>query len=168
MIRIDALKQMVAERRFGFEMDEVMTGTHQFENGKGPEGTFPMEFRVTWGAKNLGPWINPVGGEFMVNQLKGKVDVGGLVIDADCDGTLELRYMQDQLIRYTFQFADDSGTLYRYIGEKRDLRPWNLHKTHTTCYGKITNLGTGELVSTGTVYFRYSQILPFVLSFRLA
>lgn len=147
-------------------MDEIMTGTHRFMDGKGPEGEHPMEYRVTWGHENVTKWINPLGGEFLVNTLSGKVDVGGLVVDADCEGTLELRYLQDQLIRYTFTFKDDNGKAYQYIGEKRELRPWNLHRTHTICYGQITELATGEVVSEGIVYFRMSTIPQFLLSFR--
>ena len=165
---LNTVKTMVSEKRIGFTMDEIMTGTHEFVEGKGPKGIHPMEYRVTWGNKNFAKWINPFGGEFMANTLSGKVDIGGLVVDADCEGTLELLYFQEQKIRYAFEFSDDKGNRYRYVGEKRDIRPWNLHRTHTTCYGEITELETGEAISRGIVYFRVSTMIPFMLSFRLA
>ena len=168
MTFVDTLTTLVKERRVGFLMDEIMTGTHRFVDGKGPSGEHPMEFRATWGNKNFSKWVNPFGGEFLHNTLCGKVDVGGLVVDAHCRGTLELRYFQDQKIIYTFEFADEQGKQYKYVGMKKDLRPWNLHRTHTTCYGSITDLDTGEVISNGIVYFRISTALPFVMSFRLA
>lgn len=167
MAIIETFQNIIEKKQLGFTMDEVMTGTHQFVDGKGPEGIHPMEFRATWGPDDLLTWANPVGGSFMANNLKGKVDVGGLVVDADCEGTLELKYFAGQKIRYTFQFKDDEGKQYKYVGEKRDIRPWNLHRTHTTCYGTITELETGEIISTGITYFRFSTSLDFVLSFRL-
>lgn len=168
MSLIDSISTFVSEKRVGFTMDEIMTGTHEFVEGKGPAGTHPMEFRVTWGHKSLPKWINPLGGDFMLSDLKGKVDVGGLAVDADCEGSLALRYVQDQTICYTFEFEDDAGKHYRYVGEKRDLRPWNLHRTHTTCYGEITDLDTDEVISRGTLYFRFSTLPGFLLSFKLA
>lgn len=167
MAIMEALQNITEKKQIGFTMDEIMTGTHQFVEGKGPEGIHPMEFRVTWGPENALKWINPVGGKFMANNLKGKVDVGGMVIDADCEGTLELLYFTEQKIRYTFEFQDDEGKKYRYLGEKRDIRPWNLHRTHTTCYGTISDLETGEIISTGITHFRLATSLDFLLSLRL-
>jgi hypothetical protein len=164
---VNTLKSMVHEKRVGFAMDEVMTGTHEFVKGKGPAGDHPMEYRVTWGHRKLADWFNPFGGEFMTNTLFGKVDVGGLAIDAECKGTLELCYFTEAKIRYTFEFANDEGKKYKYVGEKKGLRPWNLHRTHTTCYGQIIEVESGEVISEGIVYFRFATIPAFMLSFRL-
>ena len=95
------------------------------------------------------------------------VTVGGLVNDAPCRGTLDLAYFTEAKIRYTFDFRDDEGTPYRYIGEKVNLRPWNLHKTHTTCYGTIVNLKTNKEVSKSILYFKFETIPEFMASFRL-
>lgn len=151
----------------GFQADEVMTGTHQFLDDAGPPGEHPLEFRVTWGAHDLGQWLNPFHPGFMTNFLEGKVTVGGLVENAPCRGTLELRYLTEQKIRYRFEFEDGKGRAFRYIGEKVNLRPWNLHRTHTTCYGTITDLESGKDISRSIVYFRMSTALDFLRSFRL-
>ena len=55
---------------------------------------------------------------------------------------------------------------YRYLGEKRNLWPWNLHKTHVTCYGTITELESDKVISESVVYFPFSEMVTFLLSFR--
>jgi len=166
MGRIGDIVQMVQERRLGFMMDERMTGTHRFVEGAGPAGELPMHFEVTWGNKRLERWANPLGDQFMMNWLKGAVTVGGLCENAPCEGTLELRYLQEAKIRYTFNF-EANGKRYHYVGEKVNIRPWNLHRTHTTCFGKITEVGTGKLISEGTLYFKLATMPQFMLSMRL-
>ena len=165
--RYESFMKMLRERRFGFMMDEVMTGTHHFVNQAGPEGEHPMSFRVTWGTRHVASYFNPFNPGFMSNWLEGTVTVGGLVTDAPCRGTLDLAYFTEAKIRYTFDFKDKKGTPYRYVGEKVNLRPWNLHKTHTTCYGTITNLKTNKEVSKSIVYFKFETIPEFMTSFRL-
>ncbi|MDP8224130.1 MAG: hypothetical protein P9L99_12280 [Candidatus Lernaella stagnicola] len=167
MGRINDIKNMVDERRLGFTMDEVMTGTHEFEPGFGEPGEKFMEFRVTWGPKHVSEFINPIGGKFMYNDLRGTVTIEGLCEDAPCDGSLELLYFTEGKIRYTFTF-EIGGTEYLFIGEKVNLRPWNVHKTHTTCYGTLSERDTGRLVSKSITYFRFSTTPAFVASFRLA
>jgi len=165
--RLGLLKRMLAERRLGFMMDEVMTGTHHFVDGAGPAGEHPLQFRVTWGTRHLGAYLNPFGHNFMSNYLEGRVSVGGLVENAPCRGTLDLKYFTGAKIRYEFDFKDSEGVPYRYVGEKVNLRPWNLHRTHTTCYGTITNLDTGKDISKSIVYFKLDTALDFVKSMRL-
>ena len=79
MDRFESFLKMLRERRFGFMMDEVMTGTHHFVNGAGPEGEHPMSFRVTWGTRHAASYFNPFNPGFMSNWLEGTVTVGGLV-----------------------------------------------------------------------------------------
>ena len=167
MINFENIKRIISNGRVGFQIDEIMTGTHQFIPGKGPLGEHPMEFRVTWGHKDLSKWINPFNDEFMLSSLNGKVDVGGLVVNADCTGTLALRYVQEQKIRYLFEFSDDSGKKYQFSGEKRNLRPWNLHQTHVKCFGEITEMETGEVILESITYFDLSNILKFLMSFKI-
>ncbi|MDP8254923.1 MAG: hypothetical protein P9M14_04180 [Candidatus Alcyoniella australis] len=166
MGRIADMIQMLKEQRLGFMMDEKMSGTHTFAKGAGPEGELPMHFEVTWGNKRMERFINPLGDQFMMNWLRGKVTVGGLCQDAPCEGTLELRYFQEGKIRYTFNF-EANGKKYHYVGEKVDIRPWNLHRTHTTCYGKITEIGSGKVISEGIVYFKLNTMPEFMISARL-
>jgi len=166
MGRIKDIKDMLAEKRLGFKMDEVMTGTHEFEPGFGSSGEKFMEFRVTWGPKHLTEFINPIGGMFMFNYMAGYVDIEGLCHNTPVVGTLELAYFTEAKIRYIFDFEVD-GTEYHYIGEKRNIRPWNLHRTHTTCYGTLTEKMTGRLVSKSITYFRFRTAPAFMASMRL-
>lgn len=167
MGRIEAVKEMVREGRVGFRVDEVMSGEHEFEPAFGLAGKRPMEFRVTWGADRVGEWGNPFGAGFMVNDLAGTVSIQGLCEKTPCRGTLELRYFRDRTIRYTFEFAVN-GTGYRYVGEKVHILPWNLPWSHTTCYGRVVDKATGELVSTSVTHFRLRTAPAFLASVRLA
>ena len=130
MGRTRELMDMIKERRFGFRMSEVMRGEHEFTDGRGPQGKLPIEFRVSWGARHLARWFNPWSPEFLLAQLEGTITVGGLCREAPCQGTLQLRYVQDRTIRYDFGFEVD-GVAYRFIGEKVNLRLWNLAVSHT-------------------------------------
>ena len=88
MGKIQDFKDMLNEGRIGFKMDEVMIGEHQFEPGMGPEGKFPLEFRVTWGPKNFLSWIDPRSQDFLTQPLQGVITVGGLCYDAPCELSL--------------------------------------------------------------------------------
>ena len=167
MGRIDEFLSMILEKRVGFKADEIMSGTHHFVGGAGPEGESPMEFRVTWGHPRLDHFLSPLREDFLVSDLAGTVTVGGLCINAPCRGRLEMRYLQEAKLRYVFDFEHD-GKQYHYVGEKRDLRPWNLHRTHTTCYGRLVEVGSGKLVSESVTHFRLCTAPAFVASFRLA
>ncbi len=167
MGRIADFKSMIEERRLGFSADEVMSGRHRFEPGFGPDGDQFFEFRVTWGPKNLARWVNPFAGRFMVQELSGFVTAEGLCEAAPCQGTLELKYFSDHLIRYSFSFEAD-GTACRYVGEKVNIKLWNLPVSHTTCFGRLTEIDTGRLVSTSVTHFRMRTLPGFLLSFRLA
>ncbi|MDP7114364.1 MAG: hypothetical protein QGH45_20505 [Myxococcota bacterium] len=151
----------------GFHMNEVMTGQHEFEPGLGPAGKRPMEFRVRWGTDRLAGWANPFGEDFMVNELHGTVTIDGLCAAAPCQGSLALRYLHDQTLRYTFEFEVD-GLPYRFVGEKVWLRPWNLPWSHTTCFGRLVRADTGALVSTSVTHFRLRTVPSLLASFRPA
>jgi hypothetical protein len=167
MGRVGDFTSMLAERRCGFHMDEVMTGTHQFEPEFGPPGEKFMEFRATWGPKHLTEFANPFGGKFMYTDLCGYVDIEGLCANVPMSGSLELLYFTEQKLRYTFEFEVD-GKEYLFVGEKRDLRPWNLHRTHATLYGTLTEKLSGRVVSRSITYFRFKTAPKFMLSFRFA
>lgn len=158
---------MLRDRPLGFKFDELMVGTHRFVDGREPSGELPMEFSVTWGTENLAQYLDwRDRGRFFTNDLHGTVRIEGLVERAECRGTLELRYLSEAKIRYTFEFDDATGLRYRYVGEKVGIRPWNLHRTHTTCFGVLTQLATGKRISESILYFRMRSLPRFLLSFR--
>lgn len=158
----------MAANPVGFAMDETMSGTHRFVEAGRPAGDLPMSFTMNWGTQDLRTFLDPRSKEtFCTADAKGHVTIAGLVEDADCAGTLELRYFPEARIRYKFSFKGKRGKKFHYIGEKINLRPWNLHRTHTTCYGTLYATTTGEEVSTSITYFRLSTLPAFLMSFRL-
>lgn len=161
-----ALREMVRARRVGFLVDEVMSGTHEFEPGCGPRGTFPFEFRVTWGPEDVRRWASPRDHDFLVQPLWGEVTIGGLCNELPCEGSLKLRYFTKRTIRYRFDFAVD-GASYRYIGEKVNILPWNLPTSHTTCFGTVIERSSGKLISRSVTLFRLRTTFDFVTSVRL-
>jgi len=150
----------------GFNMEELMIGEHEFTEGNGPEGKHPFHFKVVWGPKNLAKWSNPFQEDFFINDLEGTISIGGLKDDVPCKGKLELKYFDEQKIRYTFDFNID-GVDYEYIGEKVNIYPWNLHYSHTTCFGKVTNKETNEVISDSITHFRFEDAPAFVKSLKL-
>lgn len=158
---------MSHQGRIGFRIDEIMVGKHEFESKFGSPGKRPMEFRVTWGASRILPWANPARDRFMVAELEGTVTIDGLCHETPCRGSLALRYLRDRSIRYTFRFRE-GGRAFKYVGEKRNIRPWNLPWSHTTCFGRLVLHGTGELVSTSVTHFRIRRLPRFLSSIRLA
>jgi len=153
-------------RQVGFALDEVMEGDHRFEPGFGPSGDLPMSFHVTWGPRSVVDWLSPANEAFMRHELKGTVSIEGLCADAPCWGTLELCYLSQHKIRYAFEF-DAGGGRHRFVGEKVNIQLWNWPVSHTTCFGRITEVATGRLISTSVTYFRIGRTLSFARSFRL-
>lgn len=144
----------------GFRIDETMTGEHEWVNGK--TGKQFMEFQVNWGADSLLTWSNPFHEDFMTNYLEGTVTIEGLCEAAPCYGKLELRYFTEQKIRYTFEF-EAAGEQYQFIGEKRDIYPWNLPWSHTCCFGELRKAGEPAVLSKSITHFRW-KTLPAMLS----
>jgi hypothetical protein len=167
MSRISEALELLVAGRLGFAIDETMSGVHEFEPDFGPPGERPLEFRVTWGAKDFLEWLNPRGKEFLRQDLWGTITVGGLCENAACDGTLALRYFDKKKIRYTLNFWVEDKP-YRFVGEKVNIRAWNLPVSHTTCFGTITEVDTGRLVSRSVTYFHLKTIPQFAGSLRLA
>ncbi len=155
-----------AAGHMGFKMDELMQGEHEFVNGFGMEGKKPMFFKVTWGTSQLLEWLNPFSDNFMVNDLDGTVTIDGLCENALCKGKLELKYFTEQKIRYTFEF-EANDEVYEFIGEKRNIYPWNLPYSHTCCFGELKLKETGELVSKSVTHFRMDTLPEFLSSFKI-
>lgn len=151
----------------GFKMDEMMIGTHTFSSGSSIGKELPLNFSLTWGNANLIRFLNPGSDEFLVNCAKGFITVGGLANKADCTGVLKLMYFSKRKIRYELDFKGDDGRLYRYVGEKVNIWPWNLHRTHVTCYGTITDIMMEKVISSSVVYFPLREMFDFLMSLRL-
>ncbi|MGE0713118.1 MAG: hypothetical protein AB7N76_20020 [Planctomycetota bacterium] len=147
----------------GFRIREEMAGEQRLE---GQAGTQPFAFRIAWGPDRLRDWLDPTGERFLWQELEGEVRAGGLCDWTPCRGTLELDYARAR-IEYRFDFEVD-GVTYRYVGEKRHIRPWNLHVSHTTCYGDLRELETGRLVGTSVTRFRLRDLPSFLGSLRWA
>jgi hypothetical protein len=167
MNRWSKLRALLEEKRLGFLIDEEMTGTHEFEPGSGPPGRHPLSFQVTWGASRVGRFLNPFGEGFGRADLEGTITVGGLCEAAPCRGTLVLDYVKSKAISYTLDFEVD-GRGYRFIGEKVNIRPWNLPVSHTTCFGTLTEAESGRLVSRSVTFFRLRTAPRFLASLRTA
>jgi hypothetical protein len=155
-----------AAGNIGFKMDEIMQGEHEFENGFGPEGKKRMIFKVNWGTNQLVDWLNPFSDNFMVNDLEGTVSIDGLCEDEPCSGKLELKYFSEQKIRYTFEFETEEEA-YIFVGEKRNIYPWNLPYSHTCCFGELRLKDSNELVSTSITHFRLDTLPEFLSSFQI-
>lgn len=149
----------------GFRVTEVMSGTHELKDG--PPGPRPFSFRVTWGPDRLAEWANPLGAGFLLQPLEGELTAEGLCERARCKGTLTLEYLGRRRIRYELDFVA-GGAPHRFVGEKVNIRPWNLLVSHTTCTGTIVELATGKLVSTAVVTFRLRDLPKMLLSLRWA
>ncbi|MBI5486518.1 MAG: hypothetical protein HY905_04225 [Deltaproteobacteria bacterium] len=167
MERFMELVRGVADKKFGFRMDEVMSGTHVFETGAGPQGRHEFSFTVTWGPDDLVRWLDPRSGSFLTQDLDGTVTIGGLCEAAPCKGRLELRYFDEHVLRYRFEF-EVRGVHYRYVGEKVNIQPWNLPVSHTTCFGVVTEADTGRLISRSVTHFRLRTVPAFLRSLRAA
>lgn len=154
---------------FTFHIDEVMKGNHHFVDPSYGDATDrPCSFRLRWGAPLLAS-INPLSSRFMRYDASGVIEADGLTDGAvDCSGTLELDYFGDQKITYDLRF-EARGRPFRYLGEKThvDLRhPLLLIKTHTTCYGAITD-DADRFVSKSVLHFDVFSVGKFARSLRI-
>lgn len=146
----------------GFRAREVMSGWHEFAEGRGPGGRHPFAFRARWGPDSVRDWLNPRKPTFLWQELDGEVSAGGLCDWTPCSGTLQLQYVGLRRIRYDFDFVVD-GVTYQYVGDKENLRWWNLAVTHTTCFGVVSERRTGALVSRGTTLFHLRDLPRLLL-----
>jgi hypothetical protein len=147
----------------GFKIDEIMAGSHR---PIGRDEDLPMHFNITWGHKNLIEYLNPFSPEFLRAEAAGVITIDGLVKKTECTGSLKLLYFTERKIRYELYFADEQGRTYRYLGEKINILPWNLHKSHFTCYGTITERETGTVISSCVVRFPFRELMTFIRSIR--
>ena len=157
----------------GFRVNEKMTGYHIFEPGFDPDSEnikdipYLMELNITWGPDNFWKWINPFNDEFMKQQLYGTITIDGIDIEIQCKGILEIN-LREGFIRYNILFEHDD-VRYNYICEKNNIRPWNLHKTLTTCYGILhfRSFFGDILVSKSKLNFNIKNLPKFIKSFKI-
>ena len=153
----------------GFAVTETMRGVHHFVDPvRGPAIDRRFHFRIDWGAP-LRTSCNPRSGRFMRYEAEGELFAEGLTKHiVACRGTLAIDYFKEHSIVYELLFEAEGQTL-RYEGRKTDVRlsrPLQLIKTHTTCYGSITD-GSGVIISRSVVHFPPETTLSFVRSIRL-
>lgn len=148
----------------GFRVRERMVGWHELVHG--PAGQLPLSFEGEWGPDRVRDWLDPRRPTFLWQEIRGTVTAAGLCGPTPFRGTLSLEYVGPRRIRYALDF-DVDGRPHRLVGDKENLRWWNLLVTHTTCFVTITDLTTGALVSRGTVLFRLRD-LPGLLRIRRA
>jgi hypothetical protein len=150
----------------GFRVRERMVGWHEFTEGRGPTGRAPLSFEGTWGPESVRDWVDPRKPTFLWQEMEGTLTAGGLCDGAPFHGTLALEYFGLRRIRYTLDFEAGGRTL-RLVGDKENLRWWNLAVSHSTCFVTVTDLATSCLISRGVVLFRLRD-LPGLLRVRRA
>ncbi|MEW6442184.1 MAG: hypothetical protein AB1640_14700 [bacterium] len=164
MMRLPLVREL---GQVGFRIHETMTGSHEFVGKAGPAGQFPFSFEIDWGADRAADFVNPFSWSgFLTAQAAGVIRAGGLVDASPCEGSLELRYFSEAKVRYRLSFSVERRR-YEYIGEKVGIRPWNLHRSHTRCYGVIHDLGSGKEISRSLCVFRLRTLPTFLRSFHL-
>ncbi len=151
------------------QVTETMTGLHHFvDPALGDATDRPLWFRIRWSGAP-GAVLNPRSAEFLTFDASGQILVAGLTGGpARCHGTFRIDYFGKHRITYDLAFEAEERR-YRYFGEKLDvnlLRPLQLIKTHTTCYGTVTR-DDGAIVSRSVTHFEPAEIVPFVTSFKL-
>lgn len=146
----------------GFTISETMSGEHSPVDGS---ESHPIEFDATWGAPSLARLIDPSHPEFFTFDMHGSITADGLCEGAELNGYLSVEYFSKARIRYAFSFQADR-TLHRFEGSKSDMRPWNLHRTHTTLHGRIVR-EVDTMVSEATLTFPLWRLPIMALSFRL-
>jgi hypothetical protein len=152
-----------------FSVTETMRGVHHFvDPARGPAVDRPLHFRIDWGAP-IRTALNPLSGQFMSHRAAGELFAEGLTPHpVACSGTLVVDYFRRHTITYDLDFSCE-GERFNFLGEKVDVwlrRPLQLVKTHTTCYGTITN-GAGAIVSRSVLHFPPETMRSFLLSLRL-
>lgn len=163
---LKTLKEKIPADNIGFNIRETMSGTHEFTDQADKDGTYPIRFTVEWGPNSLIEWMDPFSDQFLCHPMSGRVTVGNLCHSSPLDGYMKLRYCSEGKIHYAFHFEAGDKKL-RFKGEKCNLRPWNLHRTHTTLHGKIYEVDTETLISKSILYFYWIRLPSMIRSFNL-
>src|SRR5579883_2327065 len=148
------------------DVTETMRGEHELADpSAGSAGAHAMYFRLTWKNKvGALPWL--LGRRVRPHDARGVIFVEGLTDgEVPCAGTLALDYFGEKKIVYELSF-EARGKRYRLHAEKVnvDLRkPLALLKTHTTCYGTLTD-DAGKVVSRSVLRFEKDALGPMLRS----
>jgi len=147
-------------KTLGFSIEESMVGTHRFSLSS---VEMPFRFDITWGTDDIkAAW--ELGGVF---SAIGTISVEGLCDRTSCYGALKLGYFSEGRLRYELFFSTPRLGECIYIGEKVNIKPWNLLVSHTTCFGTIELAESGQLLSRSVSHFRAKDVLKFAKSFKL-
>ena len=138
----------------GFSINEVMSG---YDNNLNP-----FVFDVTWGIMNIRDLLRKGPMKF---TLEGTVHFKGHA--SPCSGHLFIDYFGTHSITYIFNFYDPTLGRLLYVGEKVNIKPWNLPVSHTTCFGTVSAYKDDTLVSRTLAFFKFRTIPKFLASFRL-
>jgi len=139
----------------GFRVHETLAGRHAFASGEGPPGEFPFSLELYWGPERVAAFLNPFNRDaFLTAGVCGVIRAGAWVEEAPCEGTLEFRSVSGAGMRVRLYFNAGSNA-YEFIGRRAGLRPWDLHRTATACYGVVYDLETGREVSRSLIYPRF-------------
>lgn len=152
-----------------FTITENMHGYHHFVDSEYVSViNRPFHFKINWGAPIISA-INPKSHYFMQYKALGKLFVGGLTSEyVSCRGSLVIDYFKTHKIIYNLKFEAKNET-FNYVGKKTSVKlsnPLELIKTHTTCYGKITNTNN-KIISYSVAHFKKEELLPFIRSFKI-
>lgn len=152
-----------------FRFTETMRGQHHFVDPAYGDSTDRLIwFRLNWGAPLLSA-LNPFSPDYFENAASGSISVQGLTSSlVPCEGHLRIDYLRHQRITYELNF-ENKNERFCFIGEKVDVdlrRPIELIKTHTTCYGAISN-ANGKVISKSVVHFPLDTTLRFLRSLRV-
>ncbi len=149
----------------GFKIKEVMSGYDS--------ALKPFEFRVTWGMKRIKDLFKSGPMRF---DLKGTVLFNGMRFP--CEGYLLIDYFGTHTVTYVFDFGDDINASpdvpmgnwglkpFLYVGQKVNIKPWNLLTSHTTCFGTIIEQPDSTLMSRTVAFFKFRTVPKFLTSFR--
>ncbi len=155
---------------------EVMKG-HWFPRGyEWPDiPALPLVFKVDWEIDNP-PALLTEGGAYA--QMDGTIDLGEGPLN--CTGDLMLDYFGKHEIRYNLFWREGATPAdfrhYQLTCKKSNLRPWNLHRTHTQAKGTIIDRGrwggkaSGEakdILADVEVHFPMRTALQFLSSIKL-
>ena len=151
----------------GFSINETMSGKHKFYK---PSSNIidveqDIKFNIFWGNDSIKNFFDSKHPKYMEARLTGTIDVKGLCENSPCKGKLILDYFNRHTIRYDFDFYNNNLN-YKFIGEKINIRPWNILTSHTTCFGVIID-SNGSLISVCKMFFDLKTIPEFIYSFRL-
>jgi hypothetical protein len=154
----------------GFTFKETMSGYHLFQVGANNLAQFGqqtsinkhMHFTITWGPNDIFDFL---WRDKLTCPLLGTITIGDMCVNVPCTGTIALHYHQGK-IKYEINFRVNDIP-YKFVGQKENIRPWNLHKSHTTLYGTICDVWTPAVLSKAVLLFKLDTLIPFLRSFRL-